>query len=63
MQRRDLFKLAASGAALASTSIVVGSACQREAPKPTSLAHPVRAFELPAGVEPAMTFQPLAPKR
>lgn len=64
MQRRELFQYVASGAALATTSLAIGSACQREAPARTSPMQPLRDFAMHDATAPALTFAPLRqPKR
>jgi hypothetical protein len=57
MQRRDLFKLVASGAALTTTTLVLG--CQREQPPAASFVGPLRKHAMPDTIEPAFAFRPL----
>lgn len=59
MQRREFFGWIASSAAVASTSIVVGSGCQQEAAPSKSFVDALRKVDLPDTIEPAFAFRPL----
>lgn len=61
MQRRDLFKLVASGAMLGPTAALLETGCQRvEKPRQQGFVGGLRKHVLPDTVEPALSFRPLA---
>ncbi len=59
MQRRDLFKLVASGAVLGPAAVLVETGCQRASKPNQSFVTELRSHELPDTVEPAFAFRPL----